>query len=92
MKCDKCDAQSWRVTEKFGSIEAWECNQCGNQISVHVNDPGIGDSASRDFLHMPDLKGVVADEAIQRNDAGNRSSIADDRAAFSHATSPALCP
>ena len=73
MKCDKCDAQSWRVTEKLGSIEAWECDQCGNQISVHVNDPGIGDSVSKDFLHTPELKGAwltkPSKERVQRAEA-----------------------
>lgn len=73
MKCDKCDAQSWRVTEKLGSIEAWQCGQCGNQISVHVNDPSIGDPVSKDFLHAPELKGAwltkPSKEMVQRAEA-----------------------
>lgn len=70
MKCSECGAQSWIVVEKLGSLEKWECNQCGSRSAVHVNDAGIGDSFPQDLSSIPELHGIwlskPSAETVQR--------------------------
>lgn len=73
MKCDRCGAQSWLAVEKLGSLETWECSQCGSRGAIHVNDPGIGHSAPQDLLSMSELKGIwlskLSSEMVQQAEA-----------------------
>ena len=73
MKCDRCGAPIWRVATKLGSLETWECVQCGARIPAGANGSGRGDSVPSDSLHLPELQGawllMPSQERVQRAEA-----------------------
>jgi hypothetical protein len=63
--CDECVAKRWEAVEKLGSVETWQCGQCGAVVTVHVNDPAIGADAKLLVLLESSLESVSSVDMVR---------------------------
>ena len=41
-KCPQCGSTNLKVVSRLGTLETWQCENCGHEMFVHVSDPSIG--------------------------------------------------
>jgi hypothetical protein len=46
-------------------METWQCGQCGAVITVHVNDPNIGERAKLLILLKSPLESITSGEMVR---------------------------